>query len=237
MSAFASSWLEDANPRDLLRWAAAGAIVVSVYAGVIAYFLTEHQPEDAVGGDTDTVIMELAPIDSTPDAEVRDVAPALETMIESKPVSEPQPEKKPDEEKVELPQDEATALIPTPVAKTVEKVEDAPPPAPITAQQVKGGAPRIESSWQTNLVRQLQRYKRYPAEAQAQREEGTVLLSFSVDRNGRVIAHSIARSSGYPDLDNEVTAMILRAEPLPPFPASMTQARLDLTVPIHFSLQ
>jgi protein TonB len=50
-----------------------------------------------------------------------------------------------------------------------------------------------------------------------------------------VLAHSIARSSGYADLDNEVMAMIM-AEPLPPFPASMTQARIDLTVPIQFSL-
>jgi TonB family protein len=57
-----------------------------------------------------------------------------------------------------------------------------------------------------------------------------------LDRNGHVLAHSIARSSGYADLDNEVMAMIMRAEPLPPFPASMTQARIDLTVPIQFSL-
>jgi hypothetical protein len=32
-------------------------------------------------------------------------------------------------------------------------------------------------------------------------------------------------------------AMIMRAEPLPPFPASMTQERIDLTVPIRFSLR
>ncbi len=31
--------------------------------------------------------------------------------------------------------------------------------------------------------------------------------------------------------------MIMRAEPLPPFPASMPQSRLDLTAPIRFSLQ
>jgi len=31
-------------------------------------------------------------------------------------------------------------------------------------------------------------------------------------------------------------AMIKRAEPLPPFPANMKQDRLDLTVPIRFSM-
>ena len=64
-----------------------------------------------------------------------------------------------------------------------------------------------------------------------------MLLRFSIDRNGHVLAHSIARSSGYPDLDEEVMAMIMRAEPLPAFPASMAQAQLDLTVPIRFSLR
>jgi periplasmic protein TonB len=64
-----------------------------------------------------------------------------------------------------------------------------------------------------------------------------MLLSFRLDRHGHVLARRIAKSSGYPDLDDEVMAMILRAQPLPPFPASMPQTRLDLTVPIRFSLQ
>jgi hypothetical protein len=39
------------------------------------------------------------------------------------------------------------------------------------------------------------------------------------------------------DLDDEVMAMIVCAEPLPPFPATMTQDWIDLTVPIRFSLR
>jgi protein TonB len=86
-------------------------------------------------------------------------------------------------------------------------------------------------------VRQIQRTKRYPPEAQARGEQGVVLLSFSLDRNGRVLAHRIAESSGHADLDNEVMAMIERAQPLPAFPPSMTQTKLDLTIPIRFSLR
>ena len=82
----------------------------------------------------------------------------------------------------------------------------------------------------------MQRYKRYPSEALARREEGVVLLRFSLDRNGQVLARSIARSSGYADLDEEVMNMIVRADPLPVFPANMPQARLELTVPIRFSV-
>jgi protein TonB len=86
------------------------------------------------------------------------------------------------------------------------------------------------------LVRHLQRYKRYPSEALSRSEEGVVLLSFSIDRNGHVLARHIARSSGHPNLDNEVMDMIMRAEPLPAFPTNMPQAQLDLTVPIRFSM-
>ena len=236
MSMSALSWHDDHSPRELARWAIAAAIVIGVHAGALIYLLAVHEP-DVVGSNMDVVTVELAPIDSTPDAVEQDVAPAPETMVESAPLPDaPQP--KPQEEmKVERPPDEAPAEVPLPVEKPPEKVQNSPPPAPVTAQRVKGGAPKVEPSWQTNLMRQLQRSKRYPASAQAHKEEGVVLLSFSLDRNGHVLAHSIARSSGHADLDNEVLEMIMRAEPLPPFPESMPQARIDLTVPIRFSLR
>ena len=233
MSAFA---YEDASPRDLVRWAIAGLIVVGVHAGVIAYFLATHEA-DEIGEYSDVMSVELAPIDSTPDAAEQDVAPAPETMVESQPVPDLPNEKPPDEITVEQPPDEALTLVPTPLEKQPEKVDDTPPPAPRTAQQVKGGAPAVDPSWQASLVRQLQRFKRYPPEAQSRHEQGVVLLGFTLDRDGHVLTHNIARSSGYADLDNEVMAMIVRAQPLPPFPASMTQPRIDLTVPIRFSLR
>ena len=39
MSLLTLSWLEDESPRDLVRWAVAGAIVVGIHAGAIAYLL------------------------------------------------------------------------------------------------------------------------------------------------------------------------------------------------------
>ena len=214
------------------------AVVLGVHAGALIYLLAVHEP-DIVGSNMDVVTVELAPIDSTPDAVEQDVAPAPETMVESSPLPDvPKPQEKPQEQvKLERPPDEAPAEVPLPVEKPPEKVQNSPPPAPVTAQRVKGGAPKVEPSWQTNLMRQLQRFKRYPASAQSRKEEGVVLLSFSLDRSGHVLAHNIAHSSGHVDLDNEVMDMIMRADPLPPFPDSMPQTRIDLTVPIRFSLR
>jgi protein TonB len=115
-----------------------------------------------------------------------------------------------------------------------EQKPPAPPPMPA---RVRGGAPHVETSWETSLVKHLQQFKRYPGGAQSRGEEGIVMLSFSVDRTGHVLTRQIARSSGYPELDEEVMSMIDRAQPLPPFPATMTDAKLDLTVPIRFSLR
>jgi periplasmic protein TonB len=227
-------WFEDEQPRDLLRWGAAAAIVLGVHAVAIAFYLVSHQP-DEIGGDDSAVAIELAPIENTPDAVERDVTPAPEKMVESQLL--PKPPDNPPEQKIEqAPPEETPTIIPEHAKRPPEKIEKPKPPAPVTAQRVKGGAPQIVSSWQSNVVKHLQRYKRYPSEALSQSEEGVVLLSFRLDRNGYVLTHHIARSSGYADLDNEVMDMITRAQPLPAFPANMPQTQLDLTVPISFSM-
>ena len=235
MTAISLGWFEEEQPRDFVRWGTAAAIVLGVHAAAIAFYLVSHQPEE-IGDDASAVTIELAPIENTPDAVERDVTPAPETMIESKPLPKP-PDNPPPEEKVEqAPPEETPTVIPEQAEQPPEKVEEPKPPAPVTAQRAKAGAPHIASSWESSLVRHLQRYKRYPSEALSRSEEGIVLLSFSIDRNGHVLARHIARSSGHPDLDNEVMDMIMRAEPLPAFPTNMPQAQLDLTVPIRFSM-
>jgi protein TonB len=99
------------------------------------------------------------------------------------------------------------------------------------------GASAAMASWRDLVVSQLQRAKRYPSGAESRREQGVVTLSFSLSRNGAVLSRAIVRSSGHSELDQEVLAMVMRAQPFPPFPASMTQARVNLSVPVRFSLR
>jgi protein TonB len=237
MTGHALTWFEDDEPRDLLRWTAAAAIVVGIHAALIGGYLLLHQPDDEIGDDSSVVTVELAPIDSVADANQRDIAPGPEDMVEQKVT--PTETEKPDQPKVDEPPPPlaTTADIALPEQKPPEKVEEQTPPAPRTTARVIGGAPRVEATWEAGLVKHLQQYKRYPSEAQSRSEEGVVLLSFSVDRNGHVLAHHVVHSSGHADLDDEVMAMIVRAQPLPAFPPSMTQPKLDLTVPIRFSLR
>lgn len=232
-------WFGDDDPRDLLRWSLAAAAVLGAHAALIGGYLWWHQPEQEIGDDAPIVAVELAPIETVADAQQRDIAPGPEDMVEQKAV--PKPEKQPEAPKIEQPPPPPPAAaipdVALPEQKPPEQVEEPRPPAPRTTARVQGGAPHIEPTWATALLKRLQQFKRYPRVAQARDEQGIVLLAFSVDRNGRVLTHHIAKSSGHADLDDEVTAMIERAQPLPAFPASMTQATLDLTVPIRFTLR
>jgi protein TonB len=235
---FGTVWFGDETPRDFARWALAGGFVAAVHVALLGGYLFWRAPDQTIGDNTDSISIELDPIDTNADAKL-DVAPAPEEMIEQK-ATPPAPEKPVEPEQVTPPPpdpDVTTADIAPPELKPPEKVEEPKPPAPITAAPTKGGAPRIEPSWQTLLMRKLQQFKRYPSGAQARGEQGVALLAFSVDRDGRVLNHKIVRSSGHADLDKEVLAMIERAQPLPAFPHSVTAAELSLTVPIRFSLR
>jgi protein TonB len=98
--------------------------------------------------------------------------------------------------------------------------------------EVAPGAREAEAGWRTALMARLQRAK--PA---GTREGGTVELSFTMERSGRVVSKHIARSSGSATLDQAALSMLDRAQPLPAFPPSMREARKTLNLPVRFSVR
>jgi len=83
----------------------------------------------------------------------------------------------------------------------------------------------------------LERYKRYPSEARYDRIEGTVLLRFQLGRNGSVLDWAIVSSSGDANLDAEAARMLRRASPFPDLPDELGRDKLELVVPVAFSLE
>jgi protein TonB len=128
---------------------------------------------------------------------------------------------------------------PAPARTAAPAASAAPKAAPAASAQpaARPSAPSVSPArWQSQLVSYLNQRKRYPRAAQNRREEGLVQLEFSIDPRGNVLSARIARSSGYPDLDEAVMSMIQRASPVPAPPAELAQSRLTLTVPIQFEL-
>jgi outer membrane biosynthesis protein TonB len=109
--------------------------------------------------------------------------------------------------------------------------------------------PHVDLSWRRALVRHLED----PIQKNSLSEIQSLLLGFTVHRSGYVVNceivttnreivttdqgdvvnGEIVRHSGNSEFENEVISMIDRAQPLPPFPDSMTEATLDLIVPIY----
>ena len=210
MTARASLWFENDDPRDLFRWSVAAAVVVCLHVGLIGGYLWQHQSDEDLGDEATAIAIELT-------------VPEIEQQEQAK-VEQPPP-----------PQDTTTDVT-LPEEKPPEKVEPTNP-SPRSTAWVDAAAPHIDPSWTTLLFKQLQRFKSYPSGARARNEQGVVMLTFTVDRDGHVLSRQIVTGSGYADLDAEVLTMIERAQPLPAFPASMTQAQQDFSVPIRFSLR
>ncbi len=121
------------------------------------------------------------------------------------------------------------------------KPVEAPPPHAVEQPEPPRPAPPSNASvlatWQGAIEARLNALKRYPPSARARRQQGTAMLHFVLDREGHVLSAEIARSSGSDTLDGECLALIRRADPLPAPPPEKPGSRIDMTVPIQFSLQ
>lgn len=176
---------------------------------------------------------------------------------QTKPEPEKTPEVEPDPTQAEI------AMLPPP--RPVEKVEDKkeekkkevrkkPRPrqaslasAPSAADQLaaraaapNAGAARDSNAlpnWTSRVISRLERYKRYPSDAQSRGDRGVVRLAFSVDRSGGVHNARVVASSGSNLLDRETLAMIERASPLPPPPDEVRGAYVPVVVPIAYSIR
>jgi protein TonB len=81
----------------------------------------------------------------------------------------------------------------------------------------------------------LESHKRYPDGARSRGEQGRTVLRFRIARSGQVLSYAVVGSSGYPELDGAVDAM-MRGAALPPFPADMTASDVEVTVTVRFGL-
>lgn len=174
--------------------------------------------------------------------------PDVEAPPEQKAPPSPQPPATTPPEQSRTP---PTPEKPKPVPSETKKPSDQPPAprtsgAPKAERRAPAASARLGASseaaaampgYREKLAARLARFKEYPSAAKAAGEQGVAMLSFTVSRDGRVLASRLARSSGHLALDAETMAMIRRAQPLPSFPPEIKQASMSFTVPVRFSLR
>ncbi|MCL7465309.1 energy transducer TonB [Phaeovulum sp. NW3] len=131
--------------------------------------------------------------------------------------------------------------------------EFAPPstaasPAPSAGDQPQSGSTEAElglsdedrariEDWQKAIVLALAAAKTYPKAARNARTEGKVILGFSLDSYGRVVARSVLERSGHPVLDQAALALIDGLAGLPAPPAAMGPGPFPMRVPIVYSVK
>src|SRR5271154_4768390 len=102
MNARALAWFEDDDPRDLMRWAIAAAVVILIYATAIGGYLYWHQQLDEdLGDESSAIAIELT-------------VPEIEQQEQAKVANPPPPQ-------------DTTPDVPLPQEKPPEKVEPTNP--------------------------------------------------------------------------------------------------------------
>jgi periplasmic protein TonB len=173
-----------------------------------------------------------------PEPEVEPEPAPPEPPVERAPkvIEEPPPKPAPEPEKPRQPPE------PEPEPPVREQRDVPPAPAPQATPEGRGSAEAgatasdsgIVDSYRARLRAHLEQHKEYPRRAMMRRQEGTVLVRFTVHRDGRIDDVRIVESSGYPLLDEAVRTMLRQAQPAPRFPPEMREDRLELPLPVEF---
>ena len=95
---------------------------------------------------------------------------------------------------------------------------------------------KIYQSYYGIVRSMLDSNKKYPLLSLQRRQEGTPVVEFTIIRNGDVTDVKVT-SSGYRLLDREAQKIVMKSAPFPPIPKSLGKDKIDLRVPINFSLQ
>ena len=107
-------------------------------------------------------------------------------------------------------------------------------PAAATAPAVSASA---AADWRARLLGHLKRYRRYPRQAEAARQQGVARVAITLRRSGEVTAVELVHGSGYPLLDMEARTTVRRASPLPAVDDAVAGDPVTVEVPIDFALR
>lgn len=226
-------------------WVSSFLIAFLFHGGILAGVALWRPGADLAEPPAAAMQVELVPPEPAP---VSLPAPASDVQEPPPPKAAAQSESVPRLRPVPKPK---AKPAPESVAKPADRPQEAEkpaislPPAPQAAGEtsaVRAAVPHAGrnaalSAWQTAIRLHLERRKRYPESARVRRQEGEAAVRFVMTRNGRVVSAELARGSGHAALDRETLALPERAQPLPSPPAEIEGERIELVIPIRFSLK
>lgn len=133
------------------------------------------------------------------------------------------------------PRNAVAALPRVDAGKAVPPARAEPLPPQNVAPAIATGAER--AGYGRQLTALIESRKIYPRQAQRRRQEGTVRVTFTLDRTGQVISARIDRASGQGVLDEAALTLIRKRIGRFPTPPASLGPNLTFTVPIAYILR
>ncbi|XSG83597.1 MAG: TonB family protein [Methyloligella sp. ZOD6] len=186
--------------------------------------VVEPEPVEETSETTKPIeVAEVVPQEAEP---IEDIT---ETVLEEVEVPVPLPRPTPPKQKESAPQKKTA---PAPRSTAPPKVETRKANRTAATQSTRGRpSPRISPArWPSLVVAHIERFKRYPAEAQS--HQGMPYVRFTIDDSGQITGARLSRSSGSAALDQAALNTVRRSSPVPAPPPGVQRT---LTVPIRFS--
>ncbi|MES9922932.1 MAG: energy transducer TonB [Candidatus Thiodiazotropha endolucinida] len=225
-----------------------------IHLGLLALVLTgvAQLPSDSAAETRLAVRLEMfQPPPPPPEPE-----PEPEPIQEPEPVVELEPEPEPEPEVVEPPP-------PPPKPKPVQKPKPVPKPKPMPEPKPRPKPPpveqpieplkqtplpvapaidmglirRLEEEYKAALRKAIENNKGYPRRAVRLRQEGEVLVGFTVRRDGVIGALRIVESSGSKLLDTAARRAVEKISGRLPFPKEFKRDQWEFTIPINYGLR
>lgn len=119
---------------------------------------------------------------------------------------------------------------PAPAALRTAPAGAVPAPTARAAQNI------ISPEWRSALSNWLQAHKTYPDEARQRGDQGSATVRFTVGHDGHVQELRVLSATGSAILNSAVDRL-LRGAHLPAFPPGMDQAKVTVTLQIHYTLE
>lgn len=236
---------------NLARYSGSLALVLGLHAAAVLLAMNWTKPQ-VVELPPAAMMVQMAPLPEPAPPPPPKAAPQPPTPVEEPPLPKvaeapkpkiaipkppkPQPKPKPQppkpEKKPEPPQEKPPTehVAETPPTTTPPKPSAAP--APSVASNSKA-----LPTWQSDLLRHLAKYKRYPEDARRRGLQGINRLRFTVDANGKILSYALAGGSGSAALDRATLEMIRRAQPVPKPPQEvLNNGTIEVVAPFVYSL-
>ena len=191
----------------------------------------EPEPPTVAEPEPPAPVMEPEPLEPPPPPVIEQVRPPSPPVqprkVEKRRVLQQPKRKPPAKPRKASPRPVEPRSVPSP---TVELAAAKPRPSvPAFAQE--------KQHYLAALAANINRKKYYPMGSRRRGEEGTVVVSFVIQRNGELTDLSILKSSGSRRLDAAALKTLKRVTPFRPIPQTLERDRWPITVPIAFRLK